>query len=313
MNPGDNCWAFQKLRTNRPAATSSSSESDTCTITRPWRSRVRARLPRRTCLFLQIGDHVRSSPLQRRDEAEDDSSRQREHAGERQHASVHAERQLHRDVGGWCERRQHACAEPRDDESGAAAERGKQQALDQELARQSGAAGTDRESNRHFAAARQRSSEQQVGDIRACQQQDDGDDGRQHRENRAEDQLRAPGRFRERQYPRREPFIAAWVRLDQTAADRLELGLRGVNRRVTFEPCHPLEPAHAPRLEPVTAREELRLHHDRDPHIERNPDHRPLEGWWQDADDREGMAVDRRWSSRPSQDRRRTGDATSRR
>ena len=40
----------------------------------------------RTCLVLQIGDHVGSSALQRGDEAEDEASRQREHAGEREHA-----------------------------------------------------------------------------------------------------------------------------------------------------------------------------------------------------------------------------------
>ena len=89
---------------------------------------------RRSCLVLQIGDHVRSSALQRGDEAEDEASYQREPAGEGEHAEIHPDRQLHGDVSGRCERRQDARGHPGDEESGTASQNGEQQTFDQELA-----------------------------------------------------------------------------------------------------------------------------------------------------------------------------------
>ena len=89
--------------------------------------------------------------------------------------------------------------------------------------------------------------------------------------------------------------------------NRLEVGLRRLDRHTGFEPCHSLQPAEAPRLEAIAAGQDLRLHHDRHPHIERNPDHRSLECRRHDPDDRQGVTVDR---DRPAHDRRIAGVTT---
>ena len=195
--------------------------------------------------------------------------------------SVHAERQLHRDVGGWCEccharlRPNHAMANPAPPPSAASS----RLSIRHSPASRRGWPRSPVESPLRGGAPSARTSSR-LATFAHAQQQDDGDDGRQHRENRAEDQLRAPGRFRERQYPPREPFIAARIPLDQPAADRLQFALRW-RESTRHLPAAPSPRASAYPAPPAGHRpgRSCGCIVIRDPHVERDPKHRPLEVW----------------------------------
>ena len=139
----------------------------------------------RTGLFAQRAIELRPRRLQRRHEPEHDRRRQSEAGREQPDAEVG----LGRDRARHAFERHHAeqqIADPdREHQSDDAAGDREHEALGERLADQPAASGAERQPHRDLLLPRRRAAQQQVGDVRARDQQHEADHGHQHEERRA--------------------------------------------------------------------------------------------------------------------------------
>ena len=138
---------------------------------RSWRGRRAAAVP-------EFSVHIRPGCLQRRRQAAERGGNDGDHAAEREHAPVHAELNPVRRLGP--ERADDRTRQPkRRQQSDYPASRCQDQAFGEDEADDTAAGSTERQTDGKLAAALQRPREEQVGDIRA------GDE--QHESNRAKE------------------------------------------------------------------------------------------------------------------------------
>ena len=110
---------------------------------------------------------------------EEDSRRHRGRHGEEQHGAIDADRVQPRDLY-RARRHQRTNTPPRQQRAERTARDRNQEALGEELPHQIGAPRTKRDTDGHLLAADRRAREQQVGDIRAGDEQYGGDGAHQH-------------------------------------------------------------------------------------------------------------------------------------
>ena len=189
------------------------------------------------------------------------------------------------------------------------------EALAEQLPRQPGARGAERQAYAQLVAPRRRAREQQVGDVGAGDEQHEADDDHQRGERPliASAQSRAAGRRR----VERERFLQvvllvvlapvlrhgglAHLRLD--AAQRR---LRRLERLVGSQTDHHVQPPVRAAIERALLAANERLGAERDGDVERAPDVDAEEPGRRDADDRERHAFDH---ERPADDVRRAAEA----
>ena len=122
--------------------------------------------------------------MQRREQAERDAGDDRRAAGEQQHRRAQRERDQ-RPVVGRHDRRDQIERPFRDDQPGHRAERREQDRFGQQLRDQLAAVRADRQAHGHFRGAAGAAHQQQVGDVRAGDQQHRAGDGQQDDQRRA--------------------------------------------------------------------------------------------------------------------------------
>ncbi len=174
-NPGSTDCAFARVRRNRPAETSRTSDSATCATTSalPQTCPSRCGGDRRR-RFLQCRHHRTGRAVERRHQSEDQCRWRRHTGGEQQHRSVelgiHRDRQRRR----WNEQPHEILRPVREGDSGDAAQAGQQACFRSATAAPAAApAGAEGEPHRRFTLASGGAGQQQVGDVRAGDQQHD--------------------------------------------------------------------------------------------------------------------------------------------
>ena len=175
---------------NSAAPTSSTSASPISVTTSSARALFcRNPLPDRPLLSLIVVFRSIARRLQRRNQAEDEAGGERDDRGERQHAPVDADAGPvdadARNVAG-VDGQQRADADHADHQPEHAAHRRQHDALGQQLPHDAAAAGADRGADRDLALADGRAHQQQVGDVGARDQQDEGDRAQQHPQRRSD-------------------------------------------------------------------------------------------------------------------------------
>ena len=197
-------------------------------------------------------------------------------------------------------------------EADEAAGQGQQQALRQPLAQQPAATGPERHAHGHLVPARGVAGEQQVGEVRAGDQQHDRSDALEQQQRPGEGATQPsesvpPGAQPEGLSEKLSPGVVAagqlgQLCLSQVAVERTcgRLGFRPGDVRP--QPRHQRHPLVAPVLQPVCGkRPEDRRHHHRDPHVDGVAELRAVEAGRRNADDRHRPPVQH---DRSSHDRR---------
>ena len=128
------------------------------------------------------GRHPRRARAQSRQHAEQQSRQHRHEGGKRQGRAVDADFIETRDAG-RPDRDQRANARVREQHARRTAHERQHRALDEHLPDEPGPAGPERHANRVLLAAAFRSNQQQVGDVAACNEQDESD-GSEHDQQR---------------------------------------------------------------------------------------------------------------------------------
>ena len=126
---------------------------------------------RRRAIF-EAGVHVGAGRPQGWRKAERDSGQQRHCGGEGEDLPIEAAMELWRLPGTRQQPRQQVAPEIAEDESGRSPQQRQQQALGEDLPQNASAARAERHAHAHFPLPRRRARQQQVGDVRASQQQD---------------------------------------------------------------------------------------------------------------------------------------------
>ena len=172
-SPGSIVASLRQLPISRPAPTISTSDSATCATTRafPIPNRLWPSATPRPCAFIAVcgstrparhaGTSPNSSPVSV-------ATRDRE---EPALADRHRDRATRRDRDRERSLTRSRLPHVANDDPERRTERREEQALGDELPRQPSAPGAEREPHRHLALAHGRAREQQVGDVRAGDQQ----------------------------------------------------------------------------------------------------------------------------------------------
>ena len=166
--------------------------------------------------------HVGFGDMQRRREPEEHSGPEADGGKEREHDLVHRERHPVRlaDAGGGHIEQSHAPR--RQAETQNAAQDREQHALDEQLPDDAPAAGAQGDTHRDFARSLGGTRQQQIGHVRARDQQHERDGAHQREEDQLD--LRAGHAIVERHDARAHVFVGRRVFLHQPLCDVLELG-----------------------------------------------------------------------------------------
>ena len=230
--------------------------------------------------------------LQRRHEAEANRGEQGDGEREEPDAKVRRGRQgLGQGVGG--QDREQQVAEPdRQQHPDQRAGGGEHEAFGQRLPDQAPSRRAQREPHGHLLLARRGPGQQQVGHVRAGDEQHEPDHRHQHHQRRREvfAGVRQPARRRVQHQrllaeARRERLGRIRERVPELAlvdlpVEDVELGLGGRRGYARPQPPHHLHEARAPVHQVVQRRRDLRLHHQRHEHVGRRRAHDPGEAWW---------------------------------
>ena len=204
-------------------------------------------------------------------------ARPEEQAGEHRKAGGEGE---HGEVGTCIERnglafgrddaKQQAGSPVGDENARGAADRSEQHALGEHLANEPAAAGADCHAHSDLLLAGRGAGEQQVGNVGAGDQQDHGDDARQHEQGLGEASAQvggAPGPslyldlLVEEFALARGGGVGAGLRLEHLAEDDVEVGLRAGRGEAGFQAAHDMQPHDALGLGVVVAQPEPARHH----------------------------------------------------
>src|SRR6185437_16259932 len=115
---------------------------------------------------------------ERRQNAKDDSSENGNHECGKENSTVGGDGHRERDFRDrWNGAAQHASGPDSEQHGNGTAAYRKNEAFSEQLANKTSARGTDREPNGHFTAARDRTNQQQIGDVGTGQQEHDSGHG----------------------------------------------------------------------------------------------------------------------------------------
>ena len=221
---------------------------------------------------------IRATRANRGNQPEDDAGRRRQHNREREDPQVRARRNRQRLTVRRHECQQGACQRDGESNSNDTAERREHAALDEHLTDQTSARCPERQSHREPFLPHECARDQQVRDVRACNQQDETDHAHQDDEPGREivPQRREPGRgAREEHLPFHEliaeirgPVLRRRQRElvlpdpDEQQLQRRSGALDGVSR---LEAREDLDPARAPIVSahPRPFRQHYALHQNR--------------------------------------------------
>ena len=165
------------------------------------------------------------------------------------------------------ERRQEVAGPVRDDDAGDPSGRGEQRALREQLLHEPAPARAERQPDGGLALAIHGARQQQVGDVRARDQQDDRRERHQHGEAGQHRGAGSAGRPPHLIQPHGTVLVFS-VGGRQVAADHVEIGLHARHRAPRFSltiDCRNAEP----RARQTIAGHDRRLHHHRHPEIHR--------------------------------------------
>ena len=264
-------------------------------------------------------DQVRPCAVQRGKEPEHQAGHDRERRREQHHAALELEPEC-TDFVGRHERADELERQVRDAEARHAADQRQQYRLGKQQCEQLPARRAQREAHTHLRGATGASSEQQVGDVRACDQQHHAGDPHQQQQRR----LRVLGRValplpsvvhrHEARLEARERLVAdtALQRhldiVDDWAVERVQRGSGLRERDIRLPPTEDVHPVCPAILEVAEARLDHCTHRDR--HVDRRPHAqcRAAELLRRDADDAERLAVD---PDRPADHSQRTAEAVA--
>jgi hypothetical protein len=253
---------------------------------------------------LERRDQRRAGGLQRRCEAEEQRRQERAAKGEERDARVRRGRQRLRSGVERQHLQQQGPRPPGEGQADGRAGSGQHEALDQPLPHDRVAAGAEREANRHLLLARGAARQQQVGDVRARDQQHQTDHAHQHENRRREllTQIGSSFLARAQEQVLADEALAEALRrvgdllellLVDLPVDHVHRRFRLLRRHARLQPRHDRQPAAAAVLQVVPGRRHLRLHHHRHEHVGAFADDDAVEARRRDADDRHRLAVER--------------------
>ena len=179
-NPGSMRRTLTKLPMNNAAPTSRhDGERDLGDDQHGTRATAAAARAAATRAFVERGRERGTGSLQRGSKAGDEARHQRRERRDREHARIDTDRgDTSEALGQRC--RQHAYAPPGEGETGDGPGRRHDEALDQHALNQSTAAGAECRPHGRIALLHRRTSEPQVRDVRARDEQHDADRGEEH-------------------------------------------------------------------------------------------------------------------------------------
>ena len=260
----------------------------------------------RADLILQRGREVRLRRTQRGRETEEKPGRERQREVECEHAVIDRAGDHMRRLGRWQEPEQELRRPRRDREPEPAADRGEQDALDEQLADDAAAARAEREAHGDLPLPRRRACDEQARDVRARDQQhaDDDPEEQPQRLRQLLADRRAALRGRQQRHLPFQELLARVRRrvaergflhflLEQAMEERLQRGERLLERDAGFQAAEDVHPPAAPVVHVVPVRRHLRLHHHRHADARHVADVDAVESGLRDADDRELRVVHR--------------------
>ena len=184
VKPGSTCRSALNVRIINPAPTSRTSASATCRTTSVLRARCRSRLSVRLRPAARSVSATRGpGVLERRNQAERHAGGDRDERGEGERPAVERDLIHAREIRRR-ERDEHAEPAPRQGEARDAAEDAERRALDQQFAHELGPAGAERRADRQLVLPAVGPHQQQVGDVRARDEQHQADRAHQHPQHR---------------------------------------------------------------------------------------------------------------------------------
>ena len=236
--PGSTCCTRMKLFTRRPApASSATARAHLAGHERAEDSGTAASGQRTAPTFLQRTGHRASGRLERRRRADEQPGHQRDADRERDDGAVHPHFAEARDAE-RLETGQRVAAPGRDEKPRHRADHRQQQAFRQQLADEPPAAGAERRPHRELALARGRACEQQVGDVRARDEQHEADGAQQQQQRgpRVFDDVAVQRGDREL-----EVSVVLRVRLLEAFRDVLNVSRRGVTAHAVLHAADHVE------------------------------------------------------------------------
>ena len=220
-------------------------------------------------------------------DAEPDAGCRRQQCREHQHGRVDANTVETRNVQ-RTRRDDRGNAPLRQEDAGAAGDRCEEHALDEQLTDNPAASGAERGANRHLAATGNAAGQQQIGNVRARDQQDAGNRREQDGQRGA---MLADDSLLQRRDANQSRGVALRVVAREPFADRAELGRRLLERRIRLKPrdrVHQVGAANGGEL-----RADLRRR-NRQPRLDAFGLDWEVEAVRRHADDRDCLAFDRR-------------------
>ncbi len=184
-----------------------------------------------TAALLQPVVEIGAACAERRQEAREDAGEHRRGGDEQRHARVDGDLVSARDLIGE-DRGRCAEAEARQQQSRQSAGGREDQRLREQLLEDAPAPGAQRRTDRQFLTAAEATREQQVPDVRACDQQHESDRAEQHQERGpdvADDELL------QRQDRRAPARVFLWIVALEPLGDRVHLGLRTLDRHAGLQ------------------------------------------------------------------------------
>ena len=242
-------YRFCRVRTKRPAPTSSTTDSATCATTSGLAGRaLAAAVPRAAEVPPTAGRLVCARGTERRHAREQQSRRDGDAGREHQHTYVRRQIENDRALPGRRVGHERGRGPVRERDAGRRTDPGEHQAFDEYLAHHAGAARTQCEPQRELRSARRRARQQELADVRAGDEQHESGDGEQNEQRLRElpSKIREPRRRRADDEPR--VFELARELVGQSPLGRgragqgVEPGAGLLERNARLQPSEQAEP-----------------------------------------------------------------------
>ncbi len=246
---------------------------------------------------LHGGDEA-AARLERRSDSEEHSGHEGGQDRESEDAVVQRQIESERNGNRRLQREQKLRSHPRDEEPGGAAETRKKDAFREELAHQARPGRAQSKTERYLAPPFGRAGEKHVGDVRARDEENEGDDSHEHRGGGVKDAVdeRVKPHFRARQEPRGAVALVVFrILLAKRSGQGVELSLRHFDRNPVGEAGFHHEAPGPPSVEAalarVTSRIEMIDHRRGSPELHSDAGDSAAERRGNDADDGVGSPV----------------------
>ena len=239
----------------------------------------------------QARNHVEPGAAQGRRQAEDESGEQRNQQCESQDSPI--QRKIQRDEGkqGRFQVEEKRRCPGHKQQTGPAGQARKHDAFCQDLPDEAAAAGADSGTNSHFARAPGRSSQDEIGRVRAGDEQDQTNNSHEEDRKGNDENPELRRNSRRGQDGSGPSFVALGVRPRELFRQDAQVRLRLRTRDAGLQAPDCENPVARPVAEPVVTGNDLAQHHHRDPEVRRKSGLGAGESRRRNPDNNEAVAI----------------------